>query len=589
MNNISIRYRLYGLVSLFIILMSVIGVSTLVGLNALTTELEEITHEDIPLTKSLTLVTEYQLEQDLVFEKIYRIATDLSYNPNANHPVMELEKEFDHLNDLVDAELAHALKISQEGIDKAASEQSKEEFTHLKETLGHVKEEHDTFADHVHQSFALLNSKQYDQFSQLASSIETEGLELAHKVEEILLEVENFTGEALKLALSHEKSVVRTMIILTIFALIVGSLLSFVLATKIINTTKIIEDSVDIIGSGDLRNDIPIVTQDELGNIAHTINGMRGSFHDIMVNIKKLSDTLAKDSDAVMTASNETALAADQIAQTVSDLAAGATEQSESTATVKEQVNQFVEMTENMERSLIDSKDLALSTSQAVSSGLETLEKQQVIMVKSQDASTKVGQEIHTLSEKSAKISEIVELITSISEQTNLLALNAAIEAARAGEHGKGFAVVAEEVRKLAEQTVAATVGINDLIQEILVSVERSVKDVELTTDLVNQQGDSVKVTFEAFDKIRSAVEDIRSHIETTADTSSDLRTMSDTVNDHLIEIAEVTQTNAASTEEMAAASEEQTSRLEEISAAGVDIAKRAEELQTLTLEFTVD
>ena len=61
------------------------------------------------------------------------------------------------------------------------------------------------------------------------------------------------------------------------------------------------------------------------------------------------------------------------------------------------------------------------------------------------------------MQETMIELSGVVSSISSIAGQTNLLALNATIEAARAGDAGRGFAVVAAEVKKLSDDTRAAT------------------------------------------------------------------------------------------------------------------------------------
>ena len=103
------------------------------------------------------------------------------------------------------------------------------------------------------------------------------------------------------------------------------------------------------------------------------------------------------------------------------------------------------------------------------------------------------------LSEASAQIEDMLDVIVGIAEQTNLLALNAAIESARAGEAGRGFAVVAEEVRKLATTSQTSSKEISAHVADMRTATQDSV-------DKVGSIAENIKRIQESTTSISSAV-----------------------------------------------------------------------------------
>jgi methyl-accepting chemotaxis protein len=188
-----------------------------------------------------------------------------------------------------------------------------------------------------------------------------------------------------------------------------------------------------------------------------------------------------------------------------------------------------------------------------------------------------LASDIRQLGTNSEQIGDIVKVIDRIAEQTNLLALNAAIEAARAGEHGRGFAVVANEIRKLADGSVAATKEIaahiaetQGVIADVVGAMQRLMERVEAGVTSTNSAsgalGEIVAAVLTANEQIGQissvaramsansqlvihSIGEITKSVALNLDATQSMTRQSDGVNQAFSDISSISQKNASSVE----------------------------------------
>ncbi|EFL49504.1 methyl-accepting chemotaxis sensory transducer [Solidesulfovibrio fructosivorans JJ]] len=207
-----------------------------------------------------------------------------------------------------------------------------------------------------------------------------------------------------------------------------------------------------------------------------------------------------------------------------------------------------------------DAAEAAVHTGQSAKDGANVVSKAVTGIGKARTQALALKETMSLLGGQAKDIGAVLSVISDIADQTNLLALNAAIEAARAGEAGRGFAVVADEVRKLAEKTMAATAEVDQAIRDIqrrttesLDGVERAVDSIEEATGLAGQSGDSLEEIVALVERTSGQVRSIATAAEQQSATSQEIsRSVSD-VSRISVELSEAMHHSSQAVESMAA------------------------------------
>ncbi|MGQ0713823.1 MAG: methyl-accepting chemotaxis protein [Gemmatimonadaceae bacterium] len=314
-------------------------------------------------------------------------------------------------------------------------------------------------------------------------------------------------------------------------------------------------DLVDAVARGDLTRSVPVDARDETGRMATSINAMVRDLRRMITAIQRTSARLVASSSEISMAAEESSSAVVTLGVAIDQISAGAQEQATVT---NETVTVVKQMTSAIESVVQQAADIAAAGNHAVDvarRGANTVRSAILGMESTRHTVLDAAARVRELADHSTRIIDINQTVSSIADQCNLLALNASIEAARAGDEGAAFRVVADEIRDLANESIASSQRIGQLIAALQSGMDEVIEAMRAGTTSVDEGAEQARTAEASLEEILRSLEGTNAQLQAIAERAHRVTGDVGRVASLVESVAAVAEQSAASAEEMAAQS----------------------------------
>lgn len=252
---------------------------------------------------------------------------------------------------------------------------------------------------------------------------------------------------------------------------------------------------------------------------------------------QKKTETMLQVADRLEQAGSVISSASAELAAQIEQSDRGAGESAQRLSEAATAMNEMNATVQEVARNAAAASSASAETREKAQHGASIVEQSLQSIEGVRHISSRLKEDMSQLHGHAQNITRIMGVISDIADQTNLLALNAAIEAARAGEAGRGFAVVADEVRKLAEKTMASTTDVSSAIAAIQDSTEKSMISMDDAMEQVSQATELAGLSGQALQEIVATVDVTADQVHAIATASEEQSAASEEINQSIIQV----------------------------------------------------